>query len=246
MSKYDLNSFFCQYSFNIFKEKTQESHYDFLHKMRISVFRQTIFSFRDNRAIKVSMKTAISIDTLLERDHSTKLLNILCELLPEAPIYTLVHQKGRLRNLKKKRVCSSFLSHKIQHHDQVGHYFFALPSAATHLFIPCKYGLVFNISRGLSHGIKKCKKSLQVTYLYDNYWTEKKSDSIREKLFKSYVKHWSRKAIGQIDELWVSSAILYGYFQHFHSNVQLIPSHDESEFARLTQLKIKNLLPKGL
>ena len=184
------------------------------------------------------MKTAISLDTLLERDQSTKLLTTLCELLPESPIYTLVYHKNCLRGLREKHIYSSFLSHKIQYHDQVGHYFFALPSAAKHLFIPCKYNLIFNISRGLSHGIKRCKHSLQITYLYDDYWIEKESDSLREKIFKSYVKNWSLKAIRQIDELWVSSIALYGYFQNFHSNVQFIPNHDESDFRRLIQQKI--------
>ena len=187
------------------------------------------------------MEIALSIDTLLEKDFPTQLLNTLCKLLPTSPVYTVIHRKSDLGLVQKRNIYSSFLSHKIQYCSQLGHYFFAIPSACAHLFIPCKYKLVINISRGLSHGIKRCEEATQITYLYDDYWTTKDPQSFREKIFKSYVENWSLKMFCQIDELWVSSVGLYGYCKKFHSNVKIIPGHSRSELRELVQCKIKAL-----
>ena len=124
------------------------------------------------------MKVALSTDTLLKRDHSTEIYDLLCELFPEAEAYALAHRPGTILGpAEHRKVHSTFLSTKVQSHEEIGKYFFSIPSALKNLFIPCSNNVILNISRGLSHGIKKCKESYQITYLYDEFWFDKKRDS---------------------------------------------------------------------
>ncbi len=113
------------------------------------------------------MKVAITCDSLLERDHSTSLLETVLASYPEAEVYTLAHVPGQvLGPVEHHRIHSSFLSNLVKSKQDLAKYSFLVPAAAQKLFIPCSVDLVIDVSSGLSHGIRRCDKSKSVTYIY--------------------------------------------------------------------------------
>lgn len=152
------------------------------------------------------MKVALSLDQLLQRDNATSCADIFCELFPDAQCYTIAHKVGGvLGNVEIRKIHSTGLSKKVETADELGKFNFLIPTIAEQLFIPCSVDVVFNISRGLSHGIQKCKETKQITYLYDEYFLNRKPRTWRERFFRSYLKSWARKSLQQVDVLWVST-----------------------------------------
>lgn len=150
------------------------------------------------------MKIALTIDHLIAREHSTALFEEIMGLYKDAEIWTIVHNEGGvLGPVEMRKIHSSFLSHKVKDKSSFKKLSFLGPSAAGKLFIPCSYDLIINISTGLSHGIKKCKETKQVTYLYDFIPTDSKT--FTEKIFKGYLKKWSLDKLKQSDLLLTSS-----------------------------------------
>jgi hypothetical protein len=204
------------------------------------------------------MKIALTLDHLIAREHSTAIFEEIMGLYKDAEIWTIVHNEGGvLGPVEMRKIHSSFLSHKVKDKVTLKKLSFLGPSAANKLFIPCSYDLIINISNGLSHGIKKCKTTKQVTYLYD--FVSGKSNSLMEKIFKSYLKKWSLEKLKQSDLLLTSSnylnrslgldaKVLYPFFKL--EDFPLIPSsHWKHDFYILNgegiTLKEANLV-KGI
>ena len=84
---------------------------------------------------------------------------------------------------------------------------FLVPSAAKNLHIPCNFDLVINISSGLSQGIQTCEGTKVLTYLLPFESDERKKRKWWERLFSSYLKEWSRKALNASDLIWVPDEV---------------------------------------
>ena len=153
------------------------------------------------------MKMALTLDHLIARVHATAIFEEIMGLYKDAEIWTIVHNRGGvLGPVEMRKIHSSFLSHKVKDKSSFKKLSFLGPSAAKKLFIPCSYDLIINISTGLSHGIKKCKETKQVTYLYD--FLPSDNSSFIGKIFKSYLRKWSLENIKQSDLLLTSSHTL--------------------------------------
>lgn len=156
------------------------------------------------------MKVAISCDTLVKRQYITTIIEALLSIDEQAEIYTLLHKKkGILGPIEMRKIHSSFLSSmhgELEQEDVMDAFWsksFLIPSAAKKLVIPCHYDVVINISSGLSHAIKRCEGIYQITYLLEDSLWARKPKSLIEKMFASYLKSWSKKALAQADELWL-------------------------------------------
>ena len=166
------------------------------------------------------MNVALTCDHLLNNDHFTQCLSSLLEIFPHAPIYTLAHRRGNVPlALQERTICASHISHKIASTSQLASASWAVPKAAENLSIPCKVDLIFSFSAGLGHGIKKCKKTRQITYLYNNYTP---GSGFKQKFFASYIKSWSRQKLAESDHLWVANSRLLDIFRPYHSRIRLV------------------------
>lgn len=132
------------------------------------------------------------------------MLEIMGELFPEAPVHTLAHQAGAiLGHLELRPVRSTGLSRATRDLNDLAARAFMLPGLVSQVHVPCQVNLVFNVSHGLSHGISKCKDTKLWTYLYDDDLLVRPPQTLKERLFRPYVRHWARKQLAQIDLLWV-------------------------------------------
>ncbi len=151
------------------------------------------------------MKIALTIDALIERDHSIEIFEHLCSLFEDSQIYTFVHLKGKILGpIEQRKITSTYLSRKVKNKEDFKRLSFLAPFAG--LNIPCNFDLVINLSRGLSHGIPRCEGTRQVTYLYDMASLDK--TTFLGKIFYSFLKRWSLEKLNNCDELILSSSYL--------------------------------------
>ncbi|MCO4793136.1 MAG: hypothetical protein KC493_05470 [Bacteriovoracaceae bacterium] len=150
------------------------------------------------------MKTAVTTDLLIEKDFAIEVVQTFLEVFEEANLYTLAHRPGEILGpVEQRKITSSFLTHKIQKIEDLKKHSWLVPSACKKLHIPCSTDLILNVTRGLSQGISKCETPKQISYLLDDALMPS-GGSIREKIFGSMVKNWSKKAFQQADEIWLA------------------------------------------
>lgn len=156
------------------------------------------------------MKIALSTDWVLHRDHSIEMLDLLAELYREAELYTLAHKPNAVIGPIEERIIrSTFLSNKVEKPEQIFNYAFALPSALKGLFIPCSVDAIINISRGLSHGFKKCDKTPLYTYVYDLFWLSRKPQGLKQKLFWSQAKSFALSEFKKAKKIWAANTLIH-------------------------------------
>jgi len=151
------------------------------------------------------MKIGIGCDHILERDKSIEMVEALCAIFPEAEIYTLAHRpKQVLGPLERKKIHSTFLSHKVSSHDELKKYSYLVPTAAKNLHITCSLDIFIDVSSGLSHGLKTCKKTKRFSYLLD-VRGDSGNKGILNKIFSAYLESWKKKNLLDNRTLWVET-----------------------------------------
>ena len=187
------------------------------------------------------MKVCVSTDLLTERNNTIEVVETFLEIFDEATLVTISHNEGKILGpIEQRKIASSSITHKVKSIEDLHKYSFLVPGVLDNHFISCQYDLIINISRGLSHGFKKCETSKQLTYLLDEEACPK-GKGIFEKIFKGYVNKWALKKLNQIDELWVSSESLKNKLQPFYSKeIIVVPP-----FIRVQDFPIipKNVYP---
>ncbi|MFX3675513.1 MAG: hypothetical protein ACN6I6_00610 [bacterium] len=156
------------------------------------------------------MKIALSTDWVIGRDHTIEMLDMLAELYREADLYTLAYKpESLLGPVVERPIHATYLSNKVQESDQLFNWAFALPSALKGLFIPCSTDAIINISRGLSHGFKKCEKTPLYTYVYELFWLTRKPAGWKQKLFWSQAKNFALKEFKKAKKIWAANQIIH-------------------------------------
>lgn len=153
------------------------------------------------------MKVALSTDWVLKRDHGIEMLDLMAELYREAELYTLAHvPKAVLGPIEERPIRSTFLSKKVTEPSEIFKYLFALPSTLKGLFIPCSVDVIINISRGLSHGFKKCDKTPLLSYVYDLFWLSREPQGLKQRLFWGQAKSFALKEFKKASHIWAANA----------------------------------------
>lgn len=155
----------------------------------------------------MTIKVAITCDYLLERNYYTEIIEVVCELIPDAKIYTFAHrEKAILGRIEQRPIQSTSLSKTIKTEKR----FYLLPTykiplIAKNFFISCKYDLIINISKGLSQGFKRCEDTKQLTFLID--WDLKRNftKNFFQKFFFASLERFARKSLDNVDFLWVAN-----------------------------------------
>jgi hypothetical protein len=151
------------------------------------------------------MKIALCIDSLLLRDDSTFLFELVLNLFPNSEIYTIAHKRGGiLGQVETRPIVSSFLSHKASRAEVLKKNFWILPSAVKGIPFHPSIEKVIVISHGYIHGLN-FPKHIQ-SYLYLVNWDLIDQKNIGwQKLFAPYVNEWREKALTHYKKIAVSS-----------------------------------------
>jgi hypothetical protein len=154
------------------------------------------------------MKTAIAIDSLLLRDDSIFLLELVLNLFPESEIYTISHQQGGiLGTVETKSIVSSFLTHKAKTLKDLQKNYWIMPSAVKGIPLHPSIEKVIVLSRGYIHGLKLPPAVKRKLYILEWDLIDEKKVGW-QKVFSPYVNDWREKALRQYPEIAVSSVEL--------------------------------------
>lgn len=175
------------------------------------------------------MKTAIAIDSLLLRDDSIFLLELILNLFPDSEIYTIAHKQGGILGpIETRPIVSSFLTHKAKDSSVFKKNFWLLPSAVKAIPLHPSITKVIIISRGYIHGLNLPDHVEKYLYVLD--WGLVDQNKLGfQKIFAPYVNDWREKALQKFPKIAVSSESLKQYIELPNAEV-IYPTYRTEEY----------------
>lgn len=157
-------------------------------------------------------RVALVHDWLTGRRGGEKVLEVLAEIFPNAPIYTLFHFKGsQIEAVEKRDIRTSFLQRLPFMRKKYRHYLPLYPLAAE-LFDLQKYELVISTSHCVAKGIISHPDSLHICYVhspvryawnqYFSYFSPRKLSLFPRILippFIHYLRLWDESSSHRVD-----------------------------------------------
>lgn len=139
-------------------------------------------------------KIALVHDWLTGMRGGEKVLEIFCDFFPNAPIYTLIHLKGRISpKIESHEIIPSFIQ-KLPFAEKKYRYYLPLMPRAIETFDLSPYDLVISTSHCVAKGVKVKKDALHICYChtpmryiwdqYDHYFGPKEAHFILRSLMK--------------------------------------------------------------
>lgn len=154
------------------------------------------------------MKTALVIDSLLLRDDSIFLLELVLNLFPDSEIYTMAHKQGGiLGSIETRSIVSSFLTHKAKDATVFRKNFWIIPSAVKAIPLHSSIEKVIVLSRGFIHGLNIPDHVIRHLYILD--WNLVDQTHLGwQRMFAPYVNDWREKSLTKYRHIAVTSKTL--------------------------------------
>lgn len=174
------------------------------------------------------MKTAIIHDWLTGMRGGEKVLEALCELFPEADLYTLVHIKGSVSSIIENRKISTSFIQRLPDVEKKYRYYLPLMPKAIEQFDLSGYKLVISSSHCVAKGVKVGEKALHICYchtpmryiweMYNQYFGDSKLYiKAIMKLLRRYLQDWDIKSSARVHYFIANSENVQGRIQqHYH------------------------------
>ncbi len=164
------------------------------------------------------MKVALVHDWLTGMRGGERCLEALCELFPDAPIYTLVYVKGSVSEIiERHSIFPSYLN-AIPHVGQLYRYFLPLFPFAIQSFQFDSYDLILSSSHCVAKGIRVPKKTCHISYVhtpmryiwdaYEQYFPEKTCFSLKKMgmaIFRKRLQQWDVQSNTQVHKFIANS-----------------------------------------
>ena len=148
------------------------------------------------------MKVVLLHDWLTDFRGGERVLEVFCEIFPNAPLYTLLYKKGSASSLiEERKIVASWLNRIPGIHNHYRKFLPLFPLAASHLKIVEKADLVLSSSHCVIKGVRRpsgakhiCYIHSPMRYLYDQYENYFGFDTPLYqrwgmKVFKGYLTH---------------------------------------------------------
>jgi glycosyltransferase involved in cell wall biosynthesis len=157
------------------------------------------------------MKIALVHDWLTGMRGGEKCLEVLCEIFPEAPIYTLLYIKGSISPaLESKDIHTSFIQRFPMLEEKYRSYVPLFPLAIESLDFS-EYDVVISTSHCVAKGIKVRPGALHISYIhtpmryvwemYDEYFGKGRAGFMTRAamaIFAPYLRRWDRKTASRV------------------------------------------------
>ena len=172
-----------------------------------------------NNLAKKDLKVALVHDFLVNFGGAERVLEVLAEIYPEAPIYTLIYDKEKMRGkFKEKVVFASFLQKFPKWMKRNPKWLLPLMPTAPETFDLRDFDLVISSSGAWSKGIVTRLNTMHVSYLHspmrfawdmnEEYLREKERSGlikIFSRIFLNYIRVWDKLAADRPDHLIANS-----------------------------------------
>jgi len=190
-------------------------------------------------------KVALVHDWLNGMRGGEKCFEVLCELFPEADIFTLIHDKGKLsRTIESMRIRTSFIQNMPFGLKKYRHYLPLFPLAIEQLDFS-GYDLIISSSHCVAKGVKHDDSVYHISYIYtpmryvwdqfETYFRQPRTSwpvRIGAELMRPYLRHWDRNSSKRVDTfLCISHNIRRKILDYYSRESQVIyPPVDLSRF----------------
>jgi len=177
------------------------------------------------------MKVVILHDWLTGFRGGERVLEALCEMYPDAPIYTLIHQKGSTSPIIESReIHTSFLNSIPGIYQNYRKFLPLMPLAASLLNIKTEADLILSSSHCVIKGVKKPKGSRHICYIhspmryiydqFDNYFGRSKLPiKIIAHIIRPYLQWWDKRSNSNVDLFLPNSQFVNERVKKYYGNV---------------------------
>lgn len=188
------------------------------------------------------LKIALIHDWLTGMRGGEKCLEALCELFPQADIYTLMHKRGSVSEpIESKKITTSFLQ-AIPNICETYRNYLPLFPIAIESFNISKYNLIISTSHCVAKGIKKPKNVYHLCYcftpmryawtFFEDYFGKK--DAISKSLIKLLLfdlRRWDLNTNCRINDFVAISSLVQNRIKKFYNrDSQIIFPPVDTEF----------------
>ena len=157
-------------------------------------------------------KIALVHDWLTGMRGGEKCLEVLCELFPDADLYTLIHQKGELSDtIEAMPIHTSFVQHLPFGLKRYRHYLLLFPTAIEQ-FDFSAYDLIVSSSHCVAKGVKHDDSAYHISYVhapmryvwdqFNTYFRHSRTSlpvRIGAELIRPYLQRWDRNTAKRVD-----------------------------------------------
>ena len=191
------------------------------------------------------LKVALVHDWLTGMRGGEKCLEVLCELFPDADLYTLLHQKGKLsQNIESRSIRTSFVQHLPFGLKKYRHYLPLFPLAIEQFDLSA-YDLIVSSSHCVAKGVRPNKSTYHISYVhtpmryvwdqFNTYFRQPRTSwpvRIGAELMRPYLQRWDRNTAKRVDTfLCNSNNIRKKILEYYGRESQVIyPPVDLSRF----------------
>jgi len=213
-------------------------------------FMKIRFYAHTNFRIFITMNVALVHDWLTGMRGGEKCLEVLCELFPNAPIYTLLHNKGAMSPIiESKKIITSFINVLPKKQTKYRSYLPLFPIAIEQ-FNFSEFDLVVSTSHAVAKGAKVRKNALHICYChtpmryvweqYDEYFGKGKADVVTRtamKILRPYLQQWDVNTADRVHYYIANSENVRKRIQrYYHRDAEVIfPPVDTELFSLSTR-----------
>lgn len=192
-------------------------------------------------------KVAILHDWLTGYRGGERVLEAICEMYPEAPIYTLIHKKGSTSPfLESRQIITSWLDRIPGIHENYRYFLPLMPLAVSSLKIPPDIEIVISSSHCVIKGVKKPANAKHISYIhspmrymydqFENYFGKSNPIvKVAAYAMKPYLRTWDYVTNAHIDVLVANSTFVKSRIENFYNRDAIVihPFVDLKDFAHV-------------
>jgi len=181
------------------------------------------------------VRVALVHDWLTGMRGGEKVLEQLCLLFPEAPVYTLFHFPGTVsKTIESHEIHTSFLQKAPFIKNQYRNYLPIFPSAAESFDLQ-SYDLVISsshcVAKGIipsSSGIHLCYCHTPMRYIWSHYWDyfgDHRTGFVKRKtlpMVMSYLRMWDVSSSNRVDEFIANSKFIGERIQKYYGRTSQV------------------------
>ena len=160
------------------------------------------------------IKVALVHDWLNGMRGGEKCLEVLCELFPDAHLYTLIHEKGKISKLiESMKISTSFIQYMPFGLKKYRHYLPLFPLAIEQFNLN-GYDLIVSSSHCVAKGVKNDDSVYHISYVhtpmryvwdqFETYFRQPRTSMfvrIGAEATRSYLQRWDRKTSERVDTI---------------------------------------------
>ena len=175
------------------------------------------------------MKTAIVHDWLTGMRGGEKVLEVFCELFPDADLYTLLHVPGSVSPVIADRPIHTTFVQNLPRAAKWYRYYLPLFPTAIEMFDLRQYDLVLSTSHCVAKGVITAPHTCHISYvhtpmryvwdLFNDYFGPHRMGWLKRLLisfFSTYLRTWDAASAGRVDHYISNSAYVAGRIRKYY------------------------------